>query len=55
MEILGVAWDIYFIYVLLFLIFLSFILEKIPADITAMGGMVVLIMFGILGILYMDL
>lgn len=48
MEILGVAWEMYFIYLLLFLIFLSFILEKIPADITAMGGMIILIMFGIL-------
>lgn len=49
MEIFGVAWEIWFIYSLLFLIFVSFILEKIPADITAMGGMVILIMAGILG------
>ncbi len=48
MEFLGVAWDIWFLYGLLFLVFASFIWEKVPADITAMGGMAILIIFGIL-------
>jgi di/tricarboxylate transporter len=49
MEIFGVSWEIFFVYLLLLLIFISFIVEKVPADITAMGGMVILIIFGILG------
>lgn len=49
MELFGIGWDIWFIYILLFLIFTSFVLEKIPPDITAMGGMAILMIFGILG------
>ncbi len=49
MEIFGLPWEIVFMYGLLGVIFVSFILERIPADITAMAGLCVLILTGILG------
>lgn len=49
MEFFGVAWDIWFMYGLLAVVFTSFILERIPADITAMSALCALIVMGILG------
>lgn len=48
MEILGLPWEVVFVYGLLLCVFISFVLERIPPDVTAMGGMCILLAVGIL-------
>ncbi len=48
MEILGLPWEIMFCYALLAATFVMFVFERIPADITAMGAMCILLAVGIL-------
>lgn len=49
MEWLGLPWEVLFMYALLGVVFVSFMLERIPPDITAMCALCALIVTGILG------
>lgn len=48
MELFGMPWEILFMYALLALTFLSFMLERIPADVTAMTALCAMVVVGIL-------
>jgi di/tricarboxylate transporter len=49
MELFGMPWEILFMYGLLVAVFISFVLERIPPDLTAMAALCALIAVGILG------
>lgn len=49
MEIFGLPWEIAFMYGLMIAVFVSFLLERIPPDLTAMAALCALVLVGILG------
>ena len=48
MEIFGLPWEAAVVYITIIGIFIAFLLERYPPDITAMGGFVLLIMLGVI-------